>query len=165
MRILLVHNYYQHKGGEDSVIEQEAIALSEKNEVKVISTRNKKGLKGIIQFISYPFNIFEAFRIVKQAKEFKADIIHIHNLHYGFGPLLIRFLHQAGFKIVMTLHNFRLICPSATLYYNNKLHTESIREDFPWTAVKAKSLDKSLLKTGITATPIGFIKNGAHGQW
>ncbi len=151
MRILLVHNYYQHRGGEDSVVEQEAKALSEQNEVKVISTKNKKGIIGIIQFLLYTFNIFEARRIVNQAKEFKADIIHIHNMHYGFGPLVIRFLHKSGFKIAMTLHNFRLICPSATLYYNKKLHTESIYEDFPWTAVKARSLDNSFMKSVITA--------------
>jgi len=150
MRILVVHNYYQHKGGEDVVFHQEVEALKKDHHVETITFQNKKGIEGLIQFVLYPWNIFAANKILQKAREFSADIIHIHNLHYALGPLAIRKLHQAGFKTVQTLHNFRLICPSAKLLLDNKIFTDSIKEDFPWTAIKNKALDNSLLKTFLT---------------
>lgn len=151
MRILILHNFYQHLGGEDSVVQQEADALIKRgHEVKIINNKNKKGLVGLTQYILYPFNISIVHTLLKKIKEYNPEIIHIHNLHYAIGPLIIRKLKKKGYPIVMTLHNFRLICPSATLFYNNKIHTESIQQDFPWTAIKNKALDNSFVKTLIT---------------
>ncbi|MCI0921626.1 glycosyltransferase family 4 protein [Sphingobacterium rhinopitheci] len=152
MRILVLHNYYQHSGGEDTVVQQEYNELSKQgHQVKIISEKNKKGLQGLLQFALYPLNIIISKRLTNEIDLFNPDIIHVHNLHYGIGPFLIRKLKKKGYPIVMTLHNFRLICPSATLFYNGSVHTESIKEDFPWTAVKNKALDHSLVKTFITA--------------
>src|SRR5690606_6626105 len=46
MRILIVHNYYQHPGGEDTVVSQEHRLLSETEEVDVLTFRNRRGWKG-----------------------------------------------------------------------------------------------------------------------
>lgn len=152
MRILILHNFYQHPGGEDIVVKQEAKELEQQGyEVLILTTKNKKGLQGIIQFGLYPFNFIAKSKLIKRIETFNPTLIHIHNLHYAIGPYIIRKLKQKGYPIVMTLHNFRLICPSATLFYHQKIRTESIGENFPWTAVKAKALDNSLLKTFITA--------------
>ncbi|WP_164108931.1 MULTISPECIES: glycosyltransferase family 4 protein [Sphingobacterium] len=151
MRILLIHNFYQHRGGEDIVVQQEAEQLSKSNQIKVITTKNTRGLKGLYQFFLYPFNIWKAKRIIKDVLAFEPDIVHIHNIHYALGPWIIRILKRKGIPVVMTLHNFRLICPSATLFFKDRLFTNSLREDFPWTAVKKKVLDNNLVKTFITA--------------
>lgn len=151
MQILLIHNFYQHRGGEDTVVQQEAELLSKNNNVKVITTQNSRGLKGVYQFLSYPINIIEALRIIKAVRSFNPDIVHIHNLHYAIGPWIIQALKKKRIPIVMTLHNYRIVCPSATLFFENHLFTKSLSEDFPWTAVNKKVLDNSLLKTVITA--------------
>lgn len=151
MRILLIHNYYQHHGGEDTVVQQEAEELSKSNPIKTITTKNSKGLKGLCQFFLYPFNIWKAKQIMKDVLAFKPDIVHIHNIHYALGPWIILALKKKGIPVVMTLHNFRLICPSATLFFKDQLFTNSLKEDFPWTAVKDKVLDNSFIKTFVTA--------------
>lgn len=152
MRILILHNFYQHLGGEDTVVQQEADELINRgHQVKIVTTKNKKGIKGLQQFALYPFNVLSTRSLVKEIELFNPQVIHIHNLHYAIGPLIIQKLKNKGYPIVMTLHNFRLICPSATLYYNGKLHLESVYENFPWTAVRNKALDYSVLKTFITA--------------
>jgi len=151
MRILILHNFYQHLGGEDIVVEQEArelIALG--HEVLTLTTKNRKSINGIFQYGLYPYNCIIANQLLKQIEAYNPDIVHIHNLHYAIGPLIIRKIKKRGYPIVMTLHNFRLVCPSATLFYHNKIHTESVYEDFPWTAIKNKSLDNSLIKTFLT---------------
>lgn len=151
MRILIIHNYYQHRGGEDTVVQQEAEELSKNNLVKIVTTNNKRGFEGLLQFLLYPINILETKRIMKEVVAFRPDIVHIHNLHYALGPWIVRALKKKGIPVVMTLHNFRLVCPSATLFFRERLFTKSLTEDFPWTAVKNKVLDNSLLKTFITA--------------
>lgn len=150
MRILIIHNYYQHRGGEDVVFEQEVDELKKQYDVQTLTFVNKKGLKGIIQYLLYPWNFLISKKILQYAYEFKPDVVHFHNIHYAIGPLAIRMLVKKKFKVFMTLHNFRLVCPSAILFVNQHLFTASIQEDFPWTAVKNKVLENSFLKTFIT---------------
>lgn len=150
MRIFVIHNFYQHAGGEDQVFEQEVRELSKEHDVRVYTSRNVKGVKGLLQYFSYPINVGEAQRILQQVRAFSPDIVHIHNLHYGIGPWVVRRLRRAGIPVLMTLHNFRLLCPSASLFVGGKIFTASLHEDFPWTAVRQGVLDRSVLKTLLT---------------
>ncbi|MBD1423535.1 glycosyltransferase [Sphingobacterium chuzhouense] len=151
MRIFVVHNFYQHAGGEDAVFYKEVEALSTEHEVRTFTCRNQKDKKGITQFMSYPFNLTISRKIRQAILDFKPDIVHIHNLHYAIGPWCIRSIHKLGVPIVMTLHNFRLLCPSASLFYQGEIFTPSIQQDFPWTAVRMRVLNDSLAKTFLTA--------------
>ncbi len=151
MRILIIHNQYQHIGGEDFVMRQEMDILLKKHEVELYSVKNVKGLKGYLQYLSYPWNGQEAKKILKKVEAFKPDLIHIHNMHYALGPLFILHLKKLQIPMLMTLHNFRLICPSATLFHDGNIYLESLKTDFPWDAVKKKVLENSYLKTFWTA--------------
>src|SRR5690606_32986580 len=116
MRILVIHNFYQHAGGEDTVFQQEVEELKKVHTVETLTFQNKKGWRGALQFMAYPWNI-RAMRIVKKyVKTFQPDIVHIHNTHYATGPAIIRTIKKQQIPVVMTLHNFRLLCPSATLF-------------------------------------------------
>lgn len=151
MRILVVHNYYQHQGGEDMVFHQEVSELSKHHEIETLSFQNKRGWKGLIQYALYPWNILATRIVMNKVKMFQPDVVHIHNLHYALGPLVLRVLKKRKLKVVMTLHNYRLICPSATLFFHNQLFTSSLSENFPWTAVRKKVQENSTLKTWLTA--------------
>lgn len=151
MRIFIIHNFYQHAGGEDFVFRKEVAELSKIHDVKTYAAQNKKGVTGLLQYFSYPFNISESREIMREIRLFQPDIVHIHNLHYAIGPWVIRRIAKKSIPIVMTLHNFRLLCPSATLFFNGQLFTESLQQQFPWSAVKKRVLDRSLPKTLLTA--------------
>ena len=151
MRILIIHNQYQHIGGEDFVMGQEMEALRKNHEVDLYTVRNVKGLKGYLQYLLYPINWLEVKKIKERINEFKPDIIHIHNMHYALGPLFILHIQKMKIPMLMTLHNFRLICPSATLFYDGNIYLNSINSDFPWDAVKKKVLENSYFKTFWTA--------------
>lgn len=150
MRIFIIHNFYQHTGGEDSVFKQEVDELSKAHQVETFTCKNQKGTTGIAQFLSYPFNRGIAKEIMRHIHDFKPDLVHIHNLHYAIGPWVIRQLAKSNIPVVMTLHNYRLLCPSATLFFRGQLFTSSLQADFPWKAVQKRVLDNSLLKTAIT---------------
>ncbi len=151
MRILLVHNYYQDPGGEDGVFHQEAEALREGHTVERLTFRNRKGLRGLIQYLLYPYNLFAAFRLRKKIREFVPDILHVHNIHYASGPILFRTARRLRIPAVFTLHNYRLLCPSALLFYKGEKYMGSVGKAFPWEAVRKGVLDGSVPKTFLTA--------------
>ncbi len=151
MRILVIHNFYQHAGGEDVVFHQEVNELQKNHEVHTLTFQNKKGWRGALQFLHYPWNFYAARQVIKALKRDQPDIVHIHNLHYASGPAYIRSIHKRGIPIVMTLHNYRLLCPSASLFSDGQIFTASVESTFPWSAIKKRVLDHSLLKTALTA--------------
>jgi glycosyltransferase involved in cell wall biosynthesis len=147
MKILLVHSYYQIRGGEDVVFEQEKFFLSQNNQVDTLSFYNKNGWRGALQFLLSVWNIFSASALKKKIKAFKPDVIHIHNLHFGAGPIIIRTAKKLDVPVVITLHNYRLLCPSATLLYNSEIFGDSLKTSFPWSAVYKKVYRNSKLQT------------------
>jgi len=147
MRILVIHNFYQHAGGEDTVFRQEVEELEKEHVVKTLTFQNKKGWHGLLQFLAYPWNIYAIRKVKESIKSFAPDIVHIHNLYYATGPAIIRTIKKKQIPVVMTLHNFRLLCPSATLFFRSKLYVDSISKNFPWKGIKLGILDHSRVKT------------------
>lgn len=151
MRILVIHNFYQHAGGEDVVFQQEVNELKKSHEVFKLTFQNKKGGQGILQYLLYPWNVTAIQKVKRAIRSYNPDVIHIHNLHYATGPAIIRTIHKRHIPMVMTLHNYRLLCPSASLFTHGQIFTKSLTENFPWSAVKLRVLDRSLIKTLLTA--------------
>jgi len=147
MRILIIHNSYQDPGGEDLVVQQESNLLAQSNTVETYIIKNQKGFAGFLQFLAYPYNRAQCRKLENIIRRFNPDIVHVHNLHYALGPLFIRFLHKRQIPVVMTLHNYRLVCPSATLFHQNSLFTSSTQSAFPWKAIWAGVHQDSIPKT------------------
>jgi len=147
MKILLLHTFYLQKGGEDQVFAQDQDLLSRSHEVRTLTFRNLPGWKGALQFLSSIWNISAAKRLKKVIDEFRPDVIHIHNLHFAIGPIALRVIHKAGIPMVVTLHNYRLLCPSTTLLYKGSLFTDSLKASFPLKAIANKVYRNSAFQT------------------
>lgn len=65
----------------------------------------------------YIFNPFSYFKLSGVLKEFKPDIVHIHNIYYQVSPSILA--HLRKYPTVMTIHSYELICP------NNFMHSFS----------------------------------------
>ncbi len=163
MRILIVHNFYQHRGGEDVVFEQEVDLLRETHIVETLTFQNKKNVSGFFQYLFYPWNFFAVHKTKKYLKTFKPDIVHFHNTHYAAGPAIIRTVQKHHVPVVVSLHNFRLLCPSATLFYQDHLFTDSLKHIFPWKAVRYKVFENSYIKTFIVA--LAYYIHDLLGTW
>lgn len=163
MKILLIHTAYQFKGGEDAVVEQEIALLQEKHEVKVVLFENQGGWQGALQFLSSIWNTKTARIVSDTIKEFQPDVVHVHNFHFALGPLVFRVIHSLGIPVVHTVHNYRLLCPSAILLYKGQLFTDSLQQSFPWKAVQKKVYRSSALQTFWLAFVIWFHKK--IGTW
>ncbi|MFT4031270.1 MAG: glycosyltransferase family 4 protein [Siphonobacter sp.] len=161
--MLYIHNFYHHKGGEESVLEQEKELLKEDVNTRLFSSENNTGIKGALQFLASIWNFRSSSRLKKEIVEFAPDVIHIHNWHFATGPIIIRTAKNHNIPVVLTLHNYRIICPSATFLINGKISTNSITAKFPWFAIKSKAYRDSYFQTFWLAFVVWFHK--IAGTW
>jgi glycosyltransferase involved in cell wall biosynthesis len=161
MKILLVHNFYQQRGGEDVVFESEANMLKERgHEVVQYSIHNddiegwgKKAAAGLFTV----YNPFAKAKLAKKLREFRPDIVHVHNFFPQLSPSIFYACSEAGIPVVMTLHNFRILCPTAFLYHNELLRERSLKNSAFWT-VMHRTYRSSLLGTLVVAGMVDFHK-------
>ena len=55
-------------------------------------------------------NPMAARALRKKIREFKPDVVHFHNTFPLISPLAVRAAKKSGAKVVMTLHNYRMVC-------------------------------------------------------
>lgn len=146
MKVLIIHTRYQLRGGEDSVVENEAVSLQSQGiEVDFLFFDNKG--KTLLKLLQLPFNLTSYFKTKEKLSLFQPDVVHIHNLHFSGSAAVIYAIRRAKIPLVMTLHNYRLLCPSGSLFHNGKLFLSSINGGFPWAAVKSGVYQQSQIIT------------------
>lgn len=131
-RILLVHNYYQIPGGEDSVVANEKILLEKYGHVVIQYSRNNNELnefsklkKTLLPFVTI-FNP-KTYKDIKQIiMEKNIDIVHVHNTLALISPSVYYASIKCNVPIIQTIHNFRLLCPGATFYRDAHICEECV---------------------------------------
>lgn len=121
--ILIVHNYYQIPGGEDTVVANEKKMLEEHGHEVTLYSRNNSELKKmtkvkrlfLLPFITI-FNLRTYIDVRRIIKEKKVDIVHVHNTLNLISPSVYYATKSRKVPIVQTIHNFRFLCPNATFY-------------------------------------------------
>jgi glycosyltransferase involved in cell wall biosynthesis len=129
MRVLLIHNYYQQAGGEDTVFEQEVDLLRANNvavETLVFTNDSFDGtlLGNVGSAFRSLYNTQSARRLNEAIDRFGPDVIHIHNLFYTASASVIRTAKQRHIPVVMTLHNYRLVCVNGLLIREGRIPCE-----------------------------------------
>lgn len=121
-RILVVHNYYQIPGGEDTVVANEKKLLENHGHEVVLYHRNNSELnkmskaKKLLLPVTTVFNP-RTYREVKSIiRKKEIDIVHVHNTLNLVSSSVYYAALRCKTPVVQTIHNFRLICPGATFY-------------------------------------------------
>ncbi|MCR9247387.1 MAG: glycosyltransferase family 4 protein [bacterium] len=138
MRVLIVHNEYRQPGGEDVVFRAEARMLRDAgHEVRTFVVHNddvddgtplRNGVRAI-------WNRQAAGRIAALVREHEVDVTHFHNTMPQLSPAVIRAARRAGSATVLTLHNYRLVCPAGTFFRGGKICVDCAGSAFPWPGV------------------------------
>jgi glycosyltransferase involved in cell wall biosynthesis len=127
MRVLLIHNYYQHFGGEDMAAEADFRLLSGRGvEVRKYCRHNDEiKLYGIGEKAAFPLRTISSGRTVAEVesilREFPADVAYLHNLYPLISPSIYVALHRKGVPIVQVLHDYRPFCANGWLYTNGAI--------------------------------------------
>jgi len=151
MRILQLHNHYGSHSGETTVLDVHASLLKSHGHQVYSYTRSSVELdsmrlgktKAFLFALYNPASIRGVSRILK---EFSPEIVHIHNLYPLLSPSVLPVIRKAGIPVVMTVHNYRLVCPNG-LFYNKEGICERCAGGHEWNCVRCNcedSLPKSL---------------------
>ena len=159
MKILFVHNYYQQSGGEDVAFENESALLKQRGHhihSTVFKNRSFSGLGKLGAGIRALYNVRAARKIKKVIKVFKPDVIHVHNLFFEASPSVLFVAKKYNVPVVLTLHNYRLVCCNALLLRDNKICELCVNKTLPQYGIRYKcyhnSASESALVTAITGT-------------
>jgi glycosyltransferase involved in cell wall biosynthesis len=167
MRILSVHNHYKISAGEDTVFYAEASLLKKHGHVVELLTLSNNDLTSLTDKLKAALGVVYNFKSAKLIEEkinvFKPDVLHVHNFFPLISPAVFYVAHKLKVPVVMTLHNYRLICPSAYLHYNGKVHLENIHQIFPLKAILDKAYRKSYTETASVVLATGVHK--LAGTW
>ncbi|OGI26442.1 MAG: hypothetical protein A3J76_00605 [Candidatus Moranbacteria bacterium RBG_13_45_13] len=146
MKILLINKFYHDKGKAGGVGRHilELQKLLEKNGHEVIpfAMRQKetepndyleffpeefelgeikfnfKGLKNVFKIFYNREAVRKLERIVRKTKP---DVAHIHNIYHHLSPAILPVLKKYRIPVVMTVHDYKLICPNYLLFSKGKV--------------------------------------------
>lgn len=167
MRILQVHNHYKISAGEDTVFYAEAALLESYGHRVDKFTLSNEDVNSVTEklgaALGVVYNTKSARMLKEKIKAFQPDIMHVHNFFPLVSPAVFDVAHKMGIPIVMTLHNYRLICPSAYLHYNGRTHLENVHKTFPLQAVLDKAYRNSMFQTASVVLATGVHK--LLGTW
>ena len=150
--VLMVHNYYQLPGGEDTVVANEKKLLEDNGHKVILYTRHNNELKSLtfLHKLLLPFTtIFsvKTYRDIKKIiKENKIDIVHVHNTLNMISPSVYYAALKCKVPVVQTVHNFRLLCPAATFYRDGHICEDCLEKGLGC-AVKHSCYRNSKLQT------------------
>ncbi|GAB1858546.1 glycosyltransferase family 4 protein [Flavobacteriaceae bacterium MHTCC 0001] len=126
MKILLIHNKYGKFSGEEAVVNTQIALLKDRGYDVITYFRSSEELEKMTNGKLKAF--FTAFYNSKSIKELQKliskeqpDIVHIHNLYPLISPAILPTLKKMGVSVVMTVHNYRLLCPNGLFYTNGSI--------------------------------------------
>lgn len=130
--ILLVHNYYQISGGEDTVVTNEKKLLEDKGHKVLVYNRSNSEIKkfSILKKLLLPIIMIFNVRTYKDIRRIiereQIDIVHVHNTLALVSPSVYYAALSKAVPVIQTVHNFRLLCPGATFYRNGHICEDCI---------------------------------------
>ncbi|WP_151448247.1 glycosyltransferase family 4 protein [Lacisediminimonas profundi] len=152
-RILVIHNRYRERGGEDVVVDDEIRLLREHGHVVELFGRDNASIAGMGKVTLARETVWSSrttLELERQIDEFKPDVIHVHNSF----PLVSPSLYWAASKkcrpVVQTLHNFRLMCLQA-MFLRNKQVCEDCKGTIPWRGVVRGCYHDSTAQSAVLA--------------
>ena len=151
MKVLLVHNDYGKYSGEEAVVDKMAAMLGgmghEVAQLRMTTAGVRESLsgkvKGFVSGICCPGGV-RAMR--KALLREKPDVVNVHNLYPFISPAALRECRKAGVPVVMTVHNFRLICPTGLFMRDNRPCELCLEKGNEWGCVR-HNCEHSMLKS------------------
>lgn len=147
MKVLFANKFFYNKGGSETVMFQERdYLLGQGVEVVDFSMADERNIPspsesyfvrsidyhcahaGKMQKVRDALSFIHSSEAVKRIgqliEEKRPDIAHLHNIYHQITPSIIPVLKRAGVKVVLTLHDTKLICPSYLMLNRDEICEE-----------------------------------------
>jgi glycosyltransferase involved in cell wall biosynthesis len=118
--VLVLHNRYRSPGGEERAAAELAGLLRERgHEVRLLerSSGSLTGLSGRLRAgAAMMRGGVDPGEVAGAVRAIGADVVHAHNTTPLLGPRALEAAREAGARVVMHLHNYRLVCAIGIAY-------------------------------------------------
>ena len=149
LKILMLHNRYQHVGGEDKVTHGEVQLLRQAGHVVDLIEQTNDAIKQYTRlqklalFWQATWNFERASWLSQQLTVLEPDLVHVQNFFPLFSPSIYSVAQKQRVPIIQHLHNFRLGCLNAYFYRDGEVCEACIGRN-PWRGVKYRCYRGSL---------------------
>lgn len=153
MRILHVNKFVYRRGGaEGYMLDVAGLQRREGHQVEFFGMQHPDNIEAPysdqfpsqVEFGAHEASIVERLQLTgrmvysSSAKRgiatvldaFKPDIVHMHNIYHQLSPSILRPIAKRGIPAVLTLHDYKLACPTYQFLANGEICEACIGGDF-----------------------------------
>lgn len=138
LRVLIVHNEYRYRSGEEQAVSNDRALLEARGHQVDLYLRRYEEISGV-RSASLALGAFWSARTYLEVRRLirarRPDVLHAHNIFPLISASVYAAAHAEGIPVVQTLHNYRLVCPAATLLRDGH-PCELCVGHVPWHAVR-----------------------------
>lgn len=166
MRIVMVHNYYQTRGGEDESFESEARLLRAAGHDVVTVTEHNDQVEVIGHLRTAIRTVWsqDAHGRVREAlRTAPTDILHVQNTFPLLSPSVYYAARAERVPVIQSLRNYRQLCVNGLLHRDGRVCEECLGRRMPWPGVKHACYRGQHDASAVVATMIGVHR--IAGTW
>lgn len=140
--MLLVHERYRQRAGEDAVFDAELELLRGMGhpvDALVVDNDAIPDDPGLGQKIRLGVETIWSRRgaglVSRRLAARPVDVVHVHNTFPLLSPSIYGAVRSSGAAVVQTIHNYRPICPAATLFRDGRPCEDCVGRAVAWPSV------------------------------
>jgi glycosyltransferase involved in cell wall biosynthesis len=156
-RILVVHNRYQQRGGEDAVVEAEVALLRAHGHPVRLYARSNDEVRTMTRIGVVADTLWSRqtlHDIADRIARFRPDVMHVHNTFPLVSASLYWAASRLGVPVIQTLHNFRLLCPQAMFLRDGHVCEDCLGK-MPWRAATRRCYHDSFTHSAVQVAALG----------
>src|ERR1700761_2630501 len=151
MKILIAHNDYGRHSGEETVVSGMGEMMKAHGHAvsyyRPSTAQYQSGLVSKIRVLLSGVYCYPGVRGIKRAIRLeRPDILNIHNLYPFISPAALFACKDAGIPVVMTVHNYRLICPTGLFLRDGEPCEHCLQQGNEWGCVQF-NCEKDIFKS------------------
>ncbi len=161
MKILLCHNHYQLRGGEDEVFDDEARLLEQHGHTVVRYTVHNDDIRGMSPWrvAARTFWSRPAYReLTDLIRAERPVLMHCTNTFPLISPSAYAAARDAGVAVVQALHNYRLLCPNALLLRDGRVCEDCLGKAVAWPGIRHRCYRGSAAASAVVAGMVAWHK-------
>ncbi len=141
MKVCLVHNAYGRLSGEEVAVAGLRDSLTSHGHTVIPFFRSSTELEGrqlgkIGALFTGIYNIAARREFARLLDKERPDLVHINNLFPLISPSILDETKRRGIPTVMTVHNYRLLCPTGLLFSHGEVCHRCLNGREWWCAVR-----------------------------
>lgn len=165
--VALVYNHFRVPGGDAVVFDAEAALLRRRGWRVVTVSDATPDTLGPIQGMALGADAVWSRRWRRRFRSVmsrvRPDVVHVHNTFPVMSPSVLYAAKEGGATVVQTLHDFRVVCPSALCFRDGAPCEDCVGRTVAWPALAHGCYRDSRVQT---AAPVAMLAvHRALGTW